>query len=191
MATTASGAQGTSFGPLWLLPPHVAGDSYKVASRLAPEKITVAMHIRAGDFVAHTEGPGPGQFNTMLPIVWYAAVGKTLRAAFRENIQFVIFTDDDANPSIVSLSQELRAVPLPVRDKPLLSDIHAMSSVDLLVCSVSSLSMFAASISEKPYVWFGPHLGERGGLRSIWGHETSQETASRRSTPRAPTLTHW
>lgn len=156
-------------------PSHVAADTYKISARLAPEKITVALHIRAGDFVASMDGPKPGQFNTMLPIEWYAATSKTLRAAFGENIQFVIFTDDENNPTIKSLSRELQAVPLPARTKPLLSDIRAMSSADLLLCSVSSLSMFAAFISEKPYVWYGPHLGERDRLRSIWGHEPMQQ----------------
>lgn len=155
-------------------PQHVAGDTFKIASRLSPEKLTVALHIRAGDFAVSTQGPGPGQFNTMLPVDWYAATGKSLRAAFGENIQFVIFTDDETNPGIVSLAKELEAVPLPVRSKPLLSDIHAMASADLLICSVSSLSMFAAFISEKPYIWYGPHLGRSGGLRSIWGHEEGQ-----------------
>lgn len=156
-------------------PSHVAPDAYQIAARLAPEKLTVALHIRAGDFAANTEGPNPGQFNTMLPIDWYAATGKSLRAAYGDRIQFSIFTDDEGNPGIVSLAQELQAVPLPVRAKPLLSDIHAMASADLLICSVSSLSMFAAFISEKPYIWYGPHLGERNGLRSIWGHEAGQE----------------
>jgi hypothetical protein len=155
-------------------PAHVAGDTYEIAQRLSPEKLTVALHIRAGDFVANTDGPAPGQFNTMLPIDWYAAAGKNLRAAFGENIQFVIYTDDEKNQGIVSLAKELQSIPLPVRERPLLSDIRSMASADLLICSVSSLSMFAAFISEKPYIWYGQHLGERGGLRSIWGHEAGQ-----------------
>lgn len=155
-------------------PTHVASDMYKIRRHLAPEKLIIALHIRAGDFAENSDGPRPGQFNTMLPIDWYAATGKTLRAAFRGNIEFVIFTDDDTNPGIVSLAQELQSVPLPARERPLLSDIHAMASADLLVCSVSSLSMFAAFISEKPYIWFGPHLGRSDGLRSIWGHEDAQ-----------------
>jgi hypothetical protein len=147
---------------------------YKVEQRLSPQRLTVALHIRAGDFGANTEGPQPGQFNTMLPISWYASVGKNLRAAFGGSVEFVILTDDEEDPSIVSLSGDLEAISLPQRSRPLLSDIAMMASADLLVCSVSSLSMFAAFISEKPYVWYGPHLGERGGLRSIWGHEPHQ-----------------
>ncbi|MCB5293365.1 hypothetical protein [Arthrobacter sp. SO3] len=155
-------------------PAHVAGDTYRIRQRLSPEKLTVALHIRAGDFADNNGGPQPGQFNTMLPIEWYAATGENLRAAFRHNIDFVIFTDDERNPGIVSLAKELKAVPLPDRARPLLSDIQTMASADLLLCSVSSLSMFAAFISNKPYIWYGPHLGEKTGLRSIWGHEDTQ-----------------
>lgn len=155
-------------------PRHVAIDSYKINAQLAPGKLSVALHIRAGDFAANTGGPKPGQFNTMLPLEWYAATGRALRQAFGDRVEFAIFTDDEENPGIVSLAAELRAVHLPPRARPLLSDIHTMASADLLVCSVSSLSMFAAFISNKPYVWFGPHLGTRNGLRSIWGHEDGQ-----------------
>lgn len=155
-------------------PQHVAGDMYRIVDRLAPQRLTVALHIRAGDFGGNAEGPKPGQFNTMLPIDWYAATATNLRATFGDSVEFVIFTDDDDNPAIVSLAHELQSIPLPVRDRPLLSDIQAMASADLLICSVSSLSMFAAYLSDKPYIWFGPHLGERNGLRSIWGHEDGQ-----------------
>lgn len=156
-------------------PSHVATDAYKIAARLSPEKLTVAMHIRAGDFLANPDGPAPGQFNTMLPIDWYYAIGTNLRAAFRDSIEFIIFTDDESNPKIAALAAELQAIPLPPRSKPLLSDIHQMMTADLLVCSVSSLSMFAAFVSNKPYIWYGPHLGRVGkGLRSIWGHEPKQ-----------------
>jgi hypothetical protein len=51
-----------------------------------------------------------------------------------------------------------------------------MAAADLLICSVSSLSMLAAFLSDAPYVWYRPHLGESDGLLSIWGHEEGQRT---------------
>lgn len=156
-------------------PRHVANDLYKFESRLDPEKLTVALHIRAGDFESTTAGPAPGEFNKMLPVDWYAAVCDSISTHFLNHVQFVIFTDDESNESIVRLSNHLGAVPLPARDKPLLSDLEIMATADLLLCSVSSLSMLAAFLSNKPYIWYGPHLGEKNGLRSIWGHEHGQQ----------------
>jgi hypothetical protein len=50
------------------------------------------------------------------------------------------------------------------------SDLLALADADLLVCSISSYSQWAAFLSQAPYLWYAPslqvHAGERG---SIWG----------------------
>jgi hypothetical protein len=38
------------------------------------------------------------------------------------------------------------------------SDVLALASADLLVCSVSSFSTLAAFLSDSPYLWFMPNL---------------------------------
>jgi hypothetical protein len=156
-------------------PERVATDLYHVRSQLDPGRLTVAMHIRAGDFAALECGPRPGEFNRTIPIEWYSAVAKTVQRILGDRAQFLIFTDDAESEALRKLADRINAVPLPDRDRPLLSDIIAMAQADLLVCSVSSLSMLAAFLSEKSYIWYGPHLREVGDWRSIWGHEPQQQ----------------
>jgi len=36
------------------------------------------------------------------------------------------------------------------------------------------VSLLAAFLSDNPYVWFAPHLGDEAGWLSIWGHEPLQ-----------------
>ncbi|MDD9207454.1 hypothetical protein PU560_13405 [Georgenia sp. 10Sc9-8] len=155
-------------------PAHVAGNLYQIEKRLDPRRLTIALHIRAGDFGASHQGPRPGEFNRMVPIGWYRNIARDVRRRIGDAAQFLVFTDDPANPDIRRLSNELRAVPLPERRRPMLSDVLTMAQADLLVCSVSSLSILAAYLSEKPYIWYGPHLGEIGEWQGIWAHEPGQ-----------------
>ena len=155
-------------------PKHVARDMYEIERALSADVLRVAMHVRVGDFDRDRHGPQPGQFNVAVPPDWYASVAATLREALGPRIQFTVLTDDPASPDVRSLISALGAVVLPGRAKPFISDLLTMISSDLLVCSVSSLSMFAAFASDRPYLWFEPHLNERGGWLSIWGHEASQ-----------------
>jgi hypothetical protein len=53
-----------------------------------------------------------------------------------------------------------------------------MSQADLLVCSVSSYSVWAAALSSAPYIWFAPQMHRHeAGLGSVWGHEAMQAQA--------------
>ncbi|MDV6233171.1 O-fucosyltransferase family protein [Rhodococcus cercidiphylli] len=157
-------------------PAHVLNDTYKLQGGLNTSKLQVALHIRAGDFLVDSVGPRPGEFNKVVPIEWYRAVAQNLLTRFGDMIEFAVFTDDENNVDIVNLKNALPTVELVGRQRPLLSDLHAMSTFDLLVCSVSSMSMLAGFLSDRPYVWFEPHLGEIGDFRSIWGHESAQRT---------------
>jgi len=53
----------------------------------------------------------------------------------------------------------------------------ALADADLLVCSVSSYSAWAAFLSNTPYLWFEPNLQQMDGYYSIWGHEARQQHA--------------
>jgi len=56
------------------------------------------------------------------------------------------------------------------------SDLLALARADLMVCSVSSFSVWAAFLSGKPYLWYGPNLHAHSeGYLSIWGHEAGQQ----------------
>ena len=49
-------------------PSHVAGDLYKVRKNLETDLLTVALHIRIGDFMERDAAPMPGEFNRMIPL---------------------------------------------------------------------------------------------------------------------------
>lgn len=148
-------------------PHHVSRDLYKVRKNLEPNLITVAVHIRIGDFVESDTGPKPGEFNKMIPLEWYTNLIRHLKRTFQDKIQFLIFSDKAEDVGIKAL-MKINGVHLPIfRKNPLLSDLILMSTADLLICSISSMSLLAGFLSNTPYVWFEPHLENIGGLRSI------------------------
>jgi hypothetical protein len=158
-----------------LRPRHVAQDLYLISKNLDPERLTIALHVRAQDFRVASEGPLPGQFNTALPNDWYEAVLTNFVENFGDSAQYLIFSDAPESPFVKALARYKGVVIPPERRRPLLSDVLSMVNADALVCSVSSFSMLAAFISESPYLWFAPHLNDHGGWRSLWGHEKWQQ----------------
>jgi hypothetical protein len=158
-----------------LSPEHVAADLYSIARRWDDNAVRVAVHVRGGDFGRAGVGPGPGQFNRAVPDRWYVEVCRSLRAQLGDGVGFLVFSDGDGE-AVRRLVRDVGAVTPPARRRPLLSDVAAMAQADLLVCSVSSMSMFAAFLSGAQYVWYGPHLERCGGWRSIWGLEPEQRT---------------
>jgi hypothetical protein len=156
-----------------------AANLAELAARLDPAKLTVAMHVRLGDFQAADDtDAGPqfqGRFNVSLPTPWFLSIGQQLRAALGDRLQFQIFSDGNA-AQLETLRQALQPVSTTCTRPSDVSDLLAMSKADALICSASSYSVWAAALSHAPYVWFRPQLQvEAGGLLSIWGHETSQQ----------------
>ena len=174
-----------------LQPSHVAGDLYRIAEHWWQDDVVrVAVHVRAGDFLTMEEGPGPGQFNSRIPADWYLRTCRSIRSSFSGRVSILVLTDDPAGPVARRLVDEVDALIPPHRDLPLLSDLAAMAFADLLVCSVSSMSMLGVFLSAKPYLWYAPHLEETGGWRSIWGGQPDQlEGATARNRDTKPTQT--
>lgn len=149
---------------------YAARNLVSLAGRLDRSRITVGMHVRFGDF-RPAEGVSDyrGVWNTALPMDWYVNVAQELRRAFGGEAQFLVVSDGSA----AQLRPLLASVPcittadIPDSD---CSDLLALADADVLVCSISSYSQWAAFLSEAPYLWFAPslqvHPGERG---SIWG----------------------
>jgi len=158
-----------------LRPRHVAQDLYLISKDLDPERLTIAFHVRAQDFRVESSGPVPGQFSMALPSEWYEAVLSNFDKNFGDAAQYLIFSDARESPLLKALSRYKGVVTPPERPQPLLSDLFSMVNADALVCSVSSFSMLAAFLSDKPYLWFAPHLNDHGGWRSLWGHEEWQQ----------------
>jgi hypothetical protein len=158
-----------------LRPRHVAQDLYLFSKNLDPERLTIAFHVRAQDFRVESEGPAPGQFNMALPNDWYEAVLENFVENLGDTAQYLLFSDAPESPFLKTLMRYKGVVIPPERPQPLLSDLYSMANADALVCSVSSLSMLAAFLSDSPYLWFAPHLNDHGDWRSLWGHEESQQ----------------
>jgi hypothetical protein len=142
--------------------------------RLNPDKLVVAVHIRAGDFHAADEEINyRGCFNRSLPLAWYMAVCDQLRDHFGNKVQFQLFTDGKPE-ALAPFIQRFNPVTGFHQRDSVCSDLLAMASADLLVCSVSTFSLWGAFLSNAPYLWFAPQLQEEDGMLSLWGHEAAQ-----------------
>jgi hypothetical protein len=155
---------------------YAASNLAELSARLDPDKLTVAMHVRLGDFQAAKPALEDyrGRFNCALPIEWFLNVGKRLLGEYGERIQFQIFSDGSPE-QLRPLVDLLHPVDTRCAAPSDVSDLLAMSQADLLVCSVSSYSVWAAMLSTAPYLWFQPQMHLHGDdLLSIWGHEKGQ-----------------
>lgn len=160
-----------------LRPPGVVEEVYRNSGiERSESRLRIALHIRAGDFLDSDRGPLPGEFNRRVPPEWYIAVCRELLAIGGDEITFEIFTDERSHPSIGRMISALgRRARLAPAQSPL-ADLVAMSRSDAIICSVSSFSMLAVFISDRPYIWYGPHLGKIDGWRGLWAFDTDQQT---------------
>jgi hypothetical protein len=152
----------------------------ELAARRDPARLTAAMHVRLGDFASGHTAPEAYQnrFNVSLPLDWFIAIGRQLRLAFGSDIQFQVFSDGTPE-QLAPLTQVINPLSTASAAPADVSDLLAMSQADLLVCSVSSYSMWAAALSDAPYLWFKPQLHNHpDGTLSIWGHEAGQQAAA-------------
>lgn len=155
------------------------GNLLRLRERLDPALPTVGIHVRMGDFAA-AMAPGDyrGRFNVSLPLDWYRRVAESIHAQLQGRVQFLVVSD--ASPDkLGALSRGLPCVfSGDILDSDC-SDLLALAGTDLLICSVSSFSVWAAFLSNRPYIWYEPNLHlHPEGLASIWGHEAGQQPES-------------
>lgn len=144
--------------------------------RLDPARITVGMHVRLGDFL-NAEGAENyrSRFNVALPLAWYVRIAQGIREQLGEQVQFLVVSDGTPE-QLAPLTGPLGAVTTCDMQDTDCSDLLALSACDLLVCSVSSYSAWAAFLSDANYLWFEPNLHPHAeGVYSIWGHEAAQQ----------------
>jgi hypothetical protein len=130
----------------------------QLQARLDPRKVIIGMHVRLGDFAApanladYRRAP-----NTSLPIQWFQNIAEHLQAAFGEDWQLLLVSDGGPEPLQPLLSRFPCVITgdIPNGD---CSDALALAQCDLLVCSASSYSSLAATLSDSPYVWFSGNL---------------------------------
>jgi hypothetical protein len=158
---------------------YAARNLTQLASRLDPSRLTIGMHVRFGDFRPPDAARDyRGLWNTALPMEWYVNVARRLQQEFGSEAQFLVVSDGTRE----QLQPLLQAVPC-VTTADILdsdcSDLLALADADLLVCSISSYSQWAAFLSEAPYLWYGPSLQRHSdGRGSIWGGSDSAAPAS-------------
>lgn len=153
---------------------HAAANLAIIRSRLDPDCITIGMHVRLGDFHTPSQMQAfQGQFNVSLPIDWYVNIARSIVQRLGDKVQFLIVSDGTLQQlaPLLDSCKAITTLDIPNSD---ISDMLALASADLLVCSVSSYSAWAAFLSDAPYVWFEPNLQQIEGYYSIWGHEPGQ-----------------
>jgi hypothetical protein len=131
---------------------------FTIANKRYPDKISIGIHIRRGDFWQLDGNKYEGIYNTALPLEWYTKVCRSLTNIFgRDKIQILLATDgsrEEVNPIL----QEFPCLLISELENSVCSDLISLSEVDLLICSISTYSMCAAFLSKSPYIWFKPHL---------------------------------
>jgi hypothetical protein len=156
---------------------------FRSQQRIDPNKVLVSMHVRLGDFAApvklaeYRRSP-----NTSLPIEWFANVADHLRQAFGDDWQLLLVSDGGPEELQPLLNRHPCIVTgdIPNGD---CSDALALAQADLLVCSASSYSSLAATLSESPYVWFTDNLHEHAeGCYSLHGDSKSPSSILRTQT---------
>lgn len=144
---------------------------YELEHRLDAAKLRVGLHIRRGDFL----GPPAdldfrGKFNCAIPIDWYAAIARSLRDHFGDRIEFVVISDA-ADAELAPLLGEFQCITTRGQQHTDISDLLALARSDLVVCSVSSFSIWAVFLGNLRYIWLAANLDRQDGFASIWGND--------------------
>lgn len=157
---------------------YTADNLHAFRRQTDPDRLLVALHVRGGDFREPLESETEYQnvHNTRIPLSWYIDVCEALAARLGGKIQFAVFSDDPAS-ALEPLLSRIRPAPLTsfgLRHRDI-SDLLILRSADVLIGSLSTYSMLAASLSAAPYIWYAPHANrtECGNFEcfDLWGHE--------------------
>jgi hypothetical protein len=137
---------------------YAAANLLKVYERIDRRRIVVAMHVRLGDFAPAVSADRYRQVaNASLPIEWFCHIAQHLRAAFADDWQLLLITDGRPD-QLEPLTREFPCITTADMGNNDCSDVLALASADLLVCSASTYSSLSAFLSESPYLWFAPSL---------------------------------
>ena len=140
--------------------------------RIPPGSLVIAIHVRRGEFAptaAEPAQPAWSQWNWALPLDWYIATSRSIMKQLDVPHTFVLFTDGSP-AELGPLIREVSPVTLFDQRMSVCSDLLAMASADLLICSRSSFSIWAAALSDRPYLWPAEGLYPGQDHISIWDH---------------------
>jgi hypothetical protein len=154
---------------------HSTENLYAFEKKISADPIRVGFHLRRGDFSSPAVGEDfKNKFNIAIPMEWYIGIARTLKKRLSSNVVFVISSDATAD-ELQPFLQEFDNCLFPEDEHRDISDMLILSNCDLIVCSVSSYSMFAVFFSKARYIWFKPNLTKNSGFWSIWGSEDTQQ----------------
>ncbi len=150
---------------------------FETSRALQQRPIRIGLHVRRGDFTATEAGTDyRGRFNLALPLDWYQSVAADLHRQLGDEAVYLVVSD--ATPEeLAPLTQAYPSVTTSHQRRRDVSDMMALAACDLVVCSVSSFSMWAAFFSEGRYLWFAPQLTEIDGFHGIWAHQPGQQAS--------------
>ncbi|MDC3009373.1 alpha-1,2-fucosyltransferase [Synechococcus sp. AH-736-G20] len=132
-----------------------------INSVLDSNKLIIGVHIRLGDFYEIGSRSYAGVVNTRLPVNWYTKVILDLyKRLGRNNVQVVLATDSPLSSEIREIERITDCFVISRIPNSDVSDLLALAKSDLLICSSSTYSMWAASLGNPYYIWYEPNLLE-------------------------------
>lgn len=134
---------------------------------------TIGIHVRRGDF-SHAP-PGPGEFNRAVPQEWYLRLIDEIDEICQRRVRFLLCSDAKDKELRAFLRNPRVSVVRGYGSGAALQELVVLSETDALMCSVSSFSMLAAFLSQKPYFWFRSQLSRVDGQLTLWGSEAAQK----------------
>src|SRR5206468_871906 len=131
---------------------------YDFQKKLDQNRLLIAVHIRMTDFVMPTrETDFRGLWNTRIPLDWYTRVCRSLKDQLGEAVTFFLVSDGTPE-ELAAFIAEFKPMNTFDQQQNVVSDLLLMASADMLICSISSFSQWAAFLSNAPYAWYLPHL---------------------------------
>lgn len=147
---------------------HLTDNLYQLDRQIADKQLVVGIHIRMGDFLPVTNTTEyQGLWNTRVPLNWYLNVCRQLKAALKDSVTFMLLTDGTAD-ELRDFVDEFSPITNFGQANSVVSDLLSLASADVLVCSISSYSMWGAFLSGVPYFWYLPNLRELDGYLTLW-----------------------
>lgn len=131
---------------------------FQVKSRLKSTRLTIGVHVRLGDFRAADSDGYAGAEQVSVPLEWYIHLCDALDSAFgQEHVQFILCSDGRPD-QLKGLTDRRNIVFASAYPRSDISDLLLLKDADLMICSISSFSMWAAFLSSSPYLWYRPNL---------------------------------
>lgn len=150
---------------------HTPNNLYLIAARSEAKKLSVGVHVRLGDFLRPEETEADlveGMCNVRLPLEWYRNVMRELESQLGSNHLQYFVCSDGSHEEIALIFSGRDYVFCSELGNTDISDLIQLSKCDLLICSTSTYSAWAAFLSQAPYVWYVPTDAARMSSSAFW-----------------------